>query len=214
MRPEAAALPLDEYIQSPMHGPTPCIHIQSQAPLQRQTPYRCKLVNSAPQDTSPKTHDPRLTTKDSRPKTHDPSPTPSPTPPLPVPRPPFLNPLFHHLQCTRGEAPTRLPGGFPILAVCPAPCRQRQFARLFRAQPQPATLSELISHAAVHPTTPEFYAQSHRLIAVLRERLPFEKITTAVANGASVDELAQRSGYADTLRLQRRYLRVLSEMPN
>jgi len=43
MRPEAAALPLDEYIQSPMHGPTPCIHIQSQAPLQRQTPYRCKL---------------------------------------------------------------------------------------------------------------------------------------------------------------------------
>jgi len=123
--------------------------------------------------------------------------------------------LFHLLMeanAAAGQIPGALAEGL-ALHVEP-PCRQRQFARLFRAQPQPATLSELISHAAVHPTTPEFYAQSHRLIAVLRERLPFEKITTAVANGASVDELAQRSGYADTLRLQRRYLRVLSEMPN
>ncbi len=123
--------------------------------------------------------------------------------------------LFHLLMeanAATGQIPGALAEGL-ALHVEP-PCRQRQFARLFRAQPQPATLNELISHAAVHPTTPEFYAQAHRLIAVLRERLSFEQVTTAVAKGASLDELAQRGGYADTLRLQRRYLRVLSELPN
>jgi len=120
--------------------------------------------------------------------------------------------LFHLLMeanAASGQIPGALAEGL-ALHVEP-PCRHRQFARLFRAQPQPATLNELVNHTTIHPTTPEFYAQSHRLIAVLRERVSFEQIATAVARGDSLSSLAQLGGYADTLRLQRRYLRVLSE---
>jgi len=121
--------------------------------------------------------------------------------------------LFHLLMeanAASGQIPGALAEGL-ALHVEP-PCRHRQFARLFRAQPQPATLNELIGHTAIHPTTPEFYAQSHRLIAVLRERVSFEQIAKAVTRGDSLAALAQLGGYADPMRLQRRYLRVLSEM--
>lgn len=122
--------------------------------------------------------------------------------------------LFHLLMEANGAAgrtPAALAEGL-ALHVEP-PCRHRQFVRLFKSQPQPAALAELLQSEGVHPTTPEFYAQAHRLVAVIRDRVEFAKIVAAVARGDDVNRLANMAGFADASRLQRRYLRIFSEQP-
>lgn len=91
-------------------------------------------------------------------------------------------------------------------------CRHRQFARLFEAQKQPATIRRLLAFEDVHPTDASFYSDAHRLMRVLRTRTHPADILALRSESMDVKELARKCGFGGWKQLQRMYIRMAPDM--
>lgn len=84
--------------------------------------------------------------------------------------------------------------------------RRQQFSRLFARQKDPRGIKSLLGIGGSHPTEPAFYAQAHRLVAVLLPRGDISLILETRADMSDPKVLAREFGFKSALALQRAYL--------
>ncbi len=85
-------------------------------------------------------------------------------------------------------------------------CRQVQFARVFSRLTQSRSVRALLRVGDVHPSESAFYAESHRLVAVLSGHGDVGLILELHRSGDNRVELARRFGFKSAGALDRAYL--------
>lgn len=85
-------------------------------------------------------------------------------------------------------------------------CRQVQFARVFSRLTEPRSVRTLLKVGELHPTEPTFYAESHRLVAVLSGHEEVGRILELNRSGGSRADLSRVFGFKSAGALDRAYL--------